>query len=48
MINNANGMSFDITEGFYDSNAFKLVFYLQNTATISRGTGTYWDPYLVK
>lgn len=48
MINNANGISFNITEGFYDSNAFKLVFYLKNTATISRGTGTYWDPYLVK
>ncbi len=48
MINSSNGRTFNIGKGFYDSNAFKIVFYLKNTAKISSGNGTSVDPYYVK
>lgn len=48
MINSSNGRSFNIYEGYYDSNSFKLTFYLKNTAKISSGTGVSWNPYVIK
>lgn len=48
MTNSQNGRTFIIDDSIYNSNGFKLVFYVRGSTKISGGRGTVVNPYYIK
>lgn len=48
MVNQSNGIAFEVDQSFFDQNGLKLVVYIKKDIKISNGKGTVDSPYYVK